>query len=355
MWGALRYSAANAVVRAAVGGFLTSEHWRQLLQAADLDDIAAVLHRTVYGEMLTRPLDSPQRFETRIRRYLAKRLHNPLKFLHGAAGELIEWDWRRFEVMNLMLLLRGIHSQIPAARIRESLVPLGDMSHIDWATLAGASSITSLVERLAAHPRSAGLAAPLEKALGEYERRNQIFVLETSLDLAYRRQLLDRLQELAGGDRRDAEDFAGFRIDCSNFLEACRYRLYFGMSPEDILGYTVPHGKRVTAARLQQIAMGAPPAEMAAAIWPDLPDLDRLEGRSDKEVLTILEVLLDRRIHAEALLSLRGEPLRLRIIFAHAVLLGHEADDIVAVAEGKILGRSIETIRGYLAGPRGQK
>jgi len=353
MLGALHYAAANAAVRAGISRFLTSQHWQRLLSVPSLDEMTPILQQTPLGDVLTRSADSLAEMERQFRRYVAENSRKPLKFLGGSVRSLLDCHWRRFEVENINIVLRGVHNRKPAAAIRQVLIPMDDISEIDWPTLAGVSSIRDLVERLTGAAHGGDLADPLEEALAEYERRQDVFVLENALDLAFWRQLRRQIQSLAGSDRRNAEKFIGFRIDSQNFLAACRYRLYFGLSPEDIVGSTQPYGKTVNAETIQEIAVGAPAAEMAAKIWPDLRGLNRLDRRSERDGLIALEVMLARHVHRIARGALAADPLRLSTLLAFDVLLEHEVADLIAVIEGKAVGRSLDAITADLIGFRG--
>lgn len=352
MRGALHYAAANAAVRAGVADFLTAENWQRLLAARDFQEIETILQQTALSRALPATVGAMESLEKRLRGYLAENFHKPLKFLGGDVRKLLATLWRQFEIENIMVLLRGLHNRIPAARIRSRLISLNGTSEIDWPALAAASSIHRFIDRLASFPHGPHFADPLGEALGEYERRGAVFVLETALELAHLRKLRKRIKALSGSDRRSAETFAGFSIDRRNFLAAYRYRFYFHLSPEDILGYTVPHGGRVTAENIQEIALGAPMEEMARRTWPNLSGLARLTEGRRTEAITDLEVLLDRYLHHMALRALAGDPLSLNIVLAFGVLLQHEIDDLIAVIEGKVLGRSVETLTRYLAGSR---
>lgn len=352
MRSALRYAAAIASVRAGISRLIASEQWRRLLSAGDFQEIETVLQQTALARVVTPTSGIMEAVERQLRAYLAENVRKPLKFLGGNVRAMLETLWRRFEVENTMTLLRGLHNQIPAARIRRALIPLDGISEIDWSTLAGTPSIARMVERLESLPKGPLFAEPLSEAMPEYERRGAVFVLETALELAHLRRLRMQIESLSGADRRSAEEFVGFRIDRRNFLAAFRYRIYFDLSPEDILGYTGPPGTQVGAETLQDIALGAPMDAVARNTWPDLSGLDRLEGRSSREALSDLEVLLDRYLQQKALRALSADPLSLRVILAFDVLLQHEIDDLIAVIEGKALARSVDTITFYLAGMR---
>jgi V/A-type H+-transporting ATPase subunit C len=197
-------------------------------------------------------------------------------------------------------------------------------------------------------------ARALEPAMERYGREGELFVLEVALDLAYYRRLLRLLDSLAGRDRRDAGRFVGTLIDGHNLLWAFRYRVYFDLSPEEILNYTLQRRLRVDAAMVREIALGASLPEATRAVWNDrLPDLERLEELPPAEALPELELIVRRYLYTLAQRALEGYPFHLGTILAYTVLLESDVQDLIAIAEGKAANWSAEQIRPTLIGSRG--
>ena len=350
---AARYAAAHARVRGLRSRLLSPAQWAEALNAPDLAGLLSVLQGTWYAEALG-PLTGAPPDATLLERALwahqVRAARAPLYLLQGAARELLDWFWRRFEVHNLKTILRGVKYHTPPEQVRTALIPLDAASTLPWQALAEAGSIQAVVERL----RSTRYGEVLEHALERYQREALLFVLEVALDLAYHWRLLRLVNRLQGRDRDEAQRFLGTWVDAQNLLWAYRYRIYARFSPEEILNYTLQRGLRVDASVVQRIALGAPLQDVVQALWgAQLPGLEALQDLPEREALLRLELLLQRYLYALAQRTLGAFPLHLGAVLAYEVLLESEVRDLVTVVEGKALRWPAARIRPYLIGERG--
>ncbi len=355
--GPARYAASNASVRARLAQRLSDNRWSQLSAAPDLDAVVALLGTTAYGatlEAVSAQTPEPEQMEQSLRIYLVQAFRTPLKLMQGKPRTLLDWLWRRFELENVKTVIRSVAGDRPARETQAALVPLGSGSDLPWDAMIEAQSLPALLPSLRTTFHGEQYARALEPAMDRYGREGKLFVLEVALDLAYYRRLLRLLDSLSGRDRRDAGRFVGTLIDGHNLLWAFRYRVYFDLSPEEILNYTLQRRLRVDAAMVREIAQGASLSEATHAVWNDrLPDLERLEALPSEEALPELELILRRYLHRVAKNALEGYPFHLGTILAYTVLLENEVQDLIAIIEGKAAGWSAEQIRPMLIGTRG--
>jgi V/A-type H+-transporting ATPase subunit C len=354
--GPVRYAAPNASVRARLTHLLPAHTWSQLLAASNLADSVALLGTTVYGGNLNlagSQSPEPEQVEQELQTYLAQAFRAPLKLMQGQSRTLLDWLWRRFEVANLKTVIRSIASNRPARSIQAALLPLGSGSDLPWDSFSEAQSIPGLLPGLRTTLHGTYYARALQPAVARYRREGEHYVLDIALDLAYYRRLLRLLSNLSGRDRRDAERFIDPLIDGYNLLWAFRYRVFFGLSPEEIINYTLQRRLRVDAAMVRRIAMGLSLQEATQEIWNGrLPGLERLEDRPVTEALPELELILHRYRYELARHALEGYPFHLGTILAYTVLLESEVQDLIAIVEGKATGLSPEQIRPMLIGSR---
>jgi V/A-type H+-transporting ATPase subunit C len=355
--GPVRYAAPNAGVRARLAQRLSTNRWAQLLAAPDLDAVIALLGTTAYGAPLaaaTGQTPEPEQVEQQLRAYLIQAFRVPFKLMQGKPRTLLDWLWRRFELENVKTVIRSVARNRPPRDIRAALPPLGRGSELPWDAMIEAQSLPALLPSLRTTFHGEQYAHALEPAMERYGREGELFVLEVALDLAYYRRLLRLLDGLAGRDRRDAGRFVGTLIDGHNLLWAFRYRVYFDLSPEEILNYTLQRRLRVDAAMVREIALGASLPEATRAVWNDrLPDLERLEELPPAEALPELELIVRRYLYTLAQRALEGYPFHLGTILAYTVLLESDVQDLIAIAEGKAANWSAEQIRPTLIGSRG--
>jgi V/A-type H+-transporting ATPase subunit C len=345
-----RYAAANARVHGRLAQLLSAMTWQDLLIAPDLPEVLRILTGTVYGQVLARiPAErlEPDWIERALRQYLVEAYRAPIRFTPRGPQELVDWLWRRFELDNVKLVLRGVEQGRPAQRIQARLVPLGEASELPWGSLVESVSVPAVVERL----EGTFYGDVLELALDRYLREELLFVLEVVLDRTYYRRLRDLSEGLSGRDKQEARLFVGTIVDSENVLWAFRYRIYYNLGPEEILNYTLHRGVRVGVDVIRNIALGAGILETVEQIWgEELPNLDRLVGLSEREMLDELELIFKRYLYDLARQAFTGYFLHLGIILAYEILLETEVQDLIVIVEGKAADWSPDQIRPYLTG-----
>lgn len=348
-----RYPAAQAAIRAGMSRLLPENVWPRLLETTRVETFLDLLNGTPYRDALVGTPASVEEIERDLEGYAARLFHMPIKFLPRNARNLVDWLWRHYEVDNLITLLRAAHHHEPPPRIRASLVPLGAATDLNWHAMSLADSLDAVIDWLRASDHGGFYALALEQASGEYQRRGEVFVLEVALYLAYYRRLLYLMDKLSGREGRDARLFIGTVIDGRNLIWAYRYRIFFGLSAEEILGYTLHRAVRVDAAAVRRIATGAPLPEMARRIWNGrLPETERLENLPEEEALVELEIVLERRLYGLARRELDAFSFGLGSILAYLVLVESEVDDISSILEGTAFRWPDRRILPFLIGPR---
>lgn len=353
----VRYAAANALARGRMAQLLPVEIWQALLAASDLEDLVSVLSQTAYGVIPNITLEQtlePETLEQELWAFVARSYRSLLKLVPGQPGVLLDWLGRRFELDNLKTLLRTIAGEVPAGQIKTALIPLSDVSELPWTGLAEANSVTEVTNRLRTSFNGAFYARAMEPALDRYRREKDVFGLEVTLDLAYYRRLLRLLDNLSGRDREEAGRLIGTMVNIQNLLWAFRYRVYFDLSPEEILNYTLHRRLRVNASVVRQIAAGASIEAVAGRVGADpLPDLSPVAELSPEEALPELELIFQRHIHNLAGSARQGYPFHLGALLAYELLLESEVRDLMTIIEGKVAGWTAPEIRPGLIGQRG--
>ena len=349
-----RYAAVNAQVRSLFARLIDPLTWASILAAPDLPTLQSLLLTTWYADTLTVTAllerGEAADLERALRQHLVQATRTPLGLMRGAAYEALDWYWRRFEVDNLKTVLRAVHYQAPPGVLARSLIPLGRASTLPWPAIIAADSVLAVVDRL----RGTLYGRSLAQALPQYRREQSLFALEVALDLAYYQRLLDDLNKLHGRDRAEATRFLGTWVDYHNLLWAYRYRIFAQFSPEEILNYTLHRGLRVDAEVVRAIAVGAPLATIAQAIWGRaMPQLDLLRDQPERQALAQLETIFLRLLYTQAQQARGGYPLHLGVVLAYLVLVECEVRDLISIVEGKAYGWSVERIRPYLIGERG--
>jgi len=342
--GATYYAGPHALVRALLGRLLSAQEKRRLIAAESMEEALRQLRGTPYAaevEGAAQAGDVLQEVERALERNLAQSYGRVIRALSGPPQALIVEALRRLEVDNLKAILRGLATGAPAGEIRAVLVPLGRWTLLPVERLLAAPSVAEAVQALGGLPYARPLAAALER----YERERSLFPLEVALDLDYLRRLWARGEALRGSDRASVRRALGTRYDVLNVTWLLRYKLIYRLSPQEIFNYTLPYGYRVDDETIRRAAM----AGDLATLIEGLPEPYRgvLAPLQDSGIAR-MEVALRRYLWRDARALLSGYPFQVGVILSYLYLKEAEVRDLVAILEGKSLGRRPDEIQAFL-------
>ena len=343
------FAYGNARVRSRKRDLLSGEDVERLI-GKDVEGLLTALDATPYKPdvqvALTRYHGS-HRLHEAIRLHLARSLEEMRGFYDGSARELVDLLLSRFDVQNVLALLRA---KLGRRQYREesllAVVPMGWLSEPVVREILRQKEPAGAVALLCRWTPDPGQARALDAAFGEYERSNDLAALD-------RYVLTDHFTRLAAAlDRtgRDGEKLRQFvhgTVDDTNLITALRLRgaLERGDVAELALDGELLPGGSFTAAALTAATLG--PASSS--------DLIGLGGRSwqaplDRWVTTgdlpTLELQLEQsRAAAATGLLARGDPLAIDVPIGFSVALESEARQLRLLAEAAIRVREPELVR----------
>ncbi len=342
---AIGYAGAYARVAGLKAQLLAPADWQALLTADDVRRTLEALRATAYGRALRADETGEPNLETLERRLLGLSAQNVLKArgqVRGAARTLLDIWWGHYELENLKAIFRGIEHGLSPAQMRDYLIPLGERSRIDWEALLHERSVPALVERMA----GTHYINPLRNALHLYQRHGTLFPLEVAMDVRYYRDVPAAIKRLGADERNVATRLLGTQLDILNILWAYRYRVYYQLSAEEIVNFTIWHTVHTDVALIQDIATGAPAVEIIERIWGlgtvDLSDVPLAASEADQ--LPAIELALRRYWHGLARRAMQGYPFGLGYVLGYLILQELEVTDLVTVIEAKSLGWSRERV-----------
>lgn len=285
-----RYAAANARVRALLAGLLGRSGLEALYSYPSRTAMLDVLLRTGYASAV----------QERAERGLPARLievgHAVLPLLAGREARFIHQYVLRAEVENLKLVIRAVYHGLSAEQIAAYVLELGELATIDLRGLLDAHDLPDLIERL----RGSAYGAALSAAAHGVDDIGP-FALEVALELDYYERLWSAADTLHASDTAIAHHLLGILFDILNLRWIARYRDALGLSPEEILNYTLRQGRWVTAAVRRTLAEDAgQPWGAVLAHTPYAPLLVDASGRGFDTVATalwrVLGVEIQRRL-----------------------------------------------------------
>jgi V/A-type H+-transporting ATPase subunit C len=180
-----------------------------------------------------------------------------------------------------------------------------------------------------------------------YNVEQSLFPLEVALDLNYWRTIWNAIEQLPNQDRSQALQIVGSLLDVNNLMWAIRYRVYYNLSEEEIINYTLPFGYRVRDADIRAIAAGAEIPPVVEHIYPSLTDVYSLLVEPRKG-LPELEMRLHRIVRDHCKKAFLGYPFHIGVPLGYMVLKKMEIQDLIVLIEAKSSGLSVEEFRPYL-------
>lgn len=347
---AVRYSATNAQVRGLASQLLSDETWQALQSAEDLGIALSILRTTPYADIVqsieSRGDISLENLERRLSARAARNVRRAMTFVTGAQRGLLQVWWQHFELENLKALFRGFDQGLTPDAIRRFLVPMDESSRLPWEALIHIQSVPGLIDRLT----GTHYGVPLRNALPAYQHSGSLFPIEIALDIRYYRDLAAAISALGGPDLEDARRVFGTRLDMLNILWAFRHRVYYRLSAEEIVNYTLWQTFRTDTNLIRDIALGARPEEILDRVWGrgtvDLSLLERAE--EETSMVTMLELTLERFWWRLARASMRGYPFRLGMVLGYLVTQEIEISDLVTLLEAKAMRWDRERVCRHL-------
>ncbi len=329
------YAALQAKVRARYSELLGGEELIRLSEAADFPALVAQLKQTVYGPLLDQVPEAnlvPRRTAYRIRMRLAQAYASMISVAPKTAERLLLHMYRRFEVDNLKGVLRGVVTGASWDVINFVLFPL-TASVIPAREMAESGSVAEAVELL----RGTQYYDYLSYALRRFSTEHSIFPLEVAIDLEYWRRLWSEIGELSGPDKTHAMNVLGGLLDFNNLMWAIRYRVYYNLSEEELINYTLPFGNKVRDEKIRAIAAGADIAAVVSQIYHEIRDVQQML-QNPTAGLPRLESELQRELVAACHSEFLGYPFHIGLVLAYLILLEMEIKDLTVLIEAKSTG-----------------
>ncbi|MDX9786939.1 MAG: V-type ATPase subunit [Desulfobacterales bacterium] len=271
-----RYAYAQAKTRAMKSGLLDHDDWHYLLRMQSLNDFFSYLTATDYGPFLSNAATAGADA-----RSISLSLHDALfkdyikltRALPKSRSLVLYGLLSRYEAENVKTLLRGIWRASPDESIRSMLYRLGTLSRLPVAALLEARQVPVAVDLL----KKTVFHAPLVHALVLFRTQDRLFPLEIAVDMAAFRLLADRISGLRGIDRKTAAGLAGVFTDGVNLSWLVRFRWIYGLSPEEIINYSLPGGHYITLHDIGNLARVSDlPAFLAALPHPYRSALEKV-------------------------------------------------------------------------------
>jgi V/A-type H+/Na+-transporting ATPase subunit C len=335
----------------------------EALVGRDLESLLEGLVPTVYRTEIEAELAVAGRraVEAALTRHLARELGELRHFYEGRSRALVDLLLSRFDLANLLALIRGLARGRSAEEVLANIVPLGPLGDAAAREIARQPELARAVDLLVSwrlpDPTS---ARALADAWPEYQRTEDLAALEHALTAIDARRLDQALQP----GRRDTDslrELIAREQDAVNVLLVLRLRFALQLAELTDLPPSPGEGRFLAGGTIRaeplEEALRQPTrkeavAKLAAAAarrkdWQ--APLQRIAGGGD--LPTLQRELEASRVRWAVGLFFRGDPLSMDVPIAFAVAKNNEVRNLRLLAESASGGVSPAVIRARLIVP----
>jgi V/A-type H+-transporting ATPase subunit C len=334
----------NTRLRARKASLLRPDDYETLL-GRDVEGIADALMTTAYRpevEAMLAGSGRTRRLHEALNRNLARTLEELRAFYDGPARTLVDLLLARYDLHNLLVLLRGLLRTRPAEELVAALVPIGALGDAAAQEIARqqdqAAAVDLLVGWRLPEPE---LARTLARAWPEYERTQDLAELELALATQQARSLVRGLAD-AGPPAEPLRQLIAREHDATNALVVLRLRSALDRDELAELPPTPAPGRFLAGGTIAEPALEAalrqPTRSEAASKLATEARRDDwrapLEHFAAGGDLPLLQRELElSRVHWAMSLFLRGDPLGLDIPVAYTTAKENEVRNLRLLVE----------------------
>ncbi len=341
------YGYINARIRALRSRLLTADALERLLSQPDLDHLLMALRETPYGEDLSRvdgTLPPAERIHRALHRNLARTYRKILMFSAGKPRTQMQVVTGRYDVHNVLAILRGKAQGLGDTEIRNSLLPAGVLDDVRLEELLRRNEPREVLEVLGTWnlPLPFSLSRGLFRAL-EQHNLQQVEVLLYESYLAWARI---RLSDRDENDRVVLHTLQAW-VDMRNLMAALLL-IKDGIKPAGRViwlpgGHLAPRKLRALEdlTSLEDVRAALQGTPYAALLPRTLTALD----------LPAVERRLEERAVREALRARKGDPLGIGIALSYFAAKDTEITNLRMITYGIAFGLDRKEILPHLILP----
>jgi vacuolar-type H+-ATPase subunit C/Vma6 len=335
---------------------LTGEAYDALL-GRDIKGVQEALAETVYRPELEAALargSGKRALDNALRDHLARAFGEMRSFYRDRARELVDALLARFDLHNLLVLVRGQVRAQPSELVLASIVPLGPLGDASAEEIARREEAAAAVELLIAwRLPDPDTAAALAHAWPRFERTQDLAQLEHELVTAH----AYRVERDLGHAPSTLRELIARVRDATNVLTVLRLRAALQLEELSELPASPDSGRFLPGGLISvdalEAALRLPARSDSVAALADASrrqdwrgPLERYAGAGD---LPLLQRELEAaRVRWALRLFLSGDPLDIDVPIAYAAAKENETRNLRLVAEGAAEGDPAEAVRARL-------
>lgn len=247
------YRAINTKLHAKRRTFLPKREWGKLAQSQNVVQIIDYLKkRDGYKEAFLAYKNSDihrSDLEIILDRYCVSEIEDMLHYFSGSYKEFFSTFLMKYEIADLELILRTIAHNEETKGLEEIFIHSEKWSKVNYQRLLGCRDVPQFVEALKDTVYYSALKTLTQEDLAKRE-----FHMEMKLYMLYYSLLNEKMSRLRKEDQKVAHEVIGTKIDLLNAQWIYRALKYYDISPEEILIYSLPNGKKLSYRKLKQLS-----------------------------------------------------------------------------------------------------
>ena len=335
------YGYINARIRGMKSRLLDERVYNELLNQPDLESMISVLKNTQYGPVLARMPKTENlmdAFIQALREDLENTFKKILKISSGNPHKLFQILLMRYDIENLLILIRGKIQNIPEREIRNSLLPAFIFDRARLNELVTAKDAAEIIDTIATWTLDLPLA--ITRDLVRAVREKNLHLAEYLIEESFYSWALSQLSESDENDRIVASVLRRL-IDIRNII-ATLIMLKDGLKPLGRIHYlrngTLPP-------RILKSLENASTLEEGYSILADTTYGKILREGRKIDSITDFERYLEK-LEVESVINLkRGDPLGIGIGASYIFAKESEVTNLRIIAYGVSFGLSKPEIR----------
>jgi len=340
----IKYSFANAKIRAMLSDLLKPETVSALLETSDSSSLLEALRKTPYLQILEK-IDTENLDLKILEKELLKADIASFRKVYGALStqpekELVGLFLERFQIDDLKVALRIWHKK--AQVDPDDYISEPNISYpIDYSKIIRAATIDEIILSLDGTP----YREPLSKVKDKFLEHDSSFYLEASLDVDYYTRLNTQAGKLSGSDKAIARKILGVAVDIENINWLIRSSKNYSLGVGQMLDFVLPGGRKLNkdTVRKYYTTDGANKIveNIALGSYAGLKDL---AGENAGRIENILYEVLAREIKA----ALTGFPFTIGTVLGYLFLKRSETRNIISLLNAKDYGWSKKEVEPLL-------
>ncbi len=341
----VKYSFANAKIRAMLSYLLEPEIFSSLMEIPDFSGLLEALRKTPYRETLDK-VDTDNLDLKNLEKELLRADIAAFRKVHGALSTKPEKDlvWlflERFQIEDLKVALRVWHKK--AQVDLDDYISLWNICYpIDYSKIIRAATIEEVILLLDETP----YLKPLLKIKDKFREHNSSFYLEAALDVDYYNRINKQVGLLSSLDCKTARKILGVAVDIENINLLIRLRKNYSLGLGEMLDFVLPGGQRITSDTVRKFYTtdGLTKIVESIAFGP----YAKIKDLAEENVVLIENFLYDF-LSREIKAALSGFPFTIGTVLGYLFLKRAETRNIISLLNAKNYGWNRQEVESLLS------